>query len=46
MRRGVKVWNELDMIAQGIVGQLLQFGGSESVGLDNRRSASELEMPL
>jgi hypothetical protein len=46
MGRGVQVWNDLDVIAQGIVGQLLQLGGSEGVRLDNRRRAPELEMPL
>ena len=46
MRRGVKVGHELDVIAQGIVCQLLQLGGGEGIGLDNGRSAAELEMPL
>ena len=46
VRRPVQVRNKLDVILQGLVRELLQFGGRECVRLDDGRRAFVLEVPL
>src|ERR1035441_2485016 len=42
--RGIEIGNQLHMILQSVISQLLIFGGTHRIGLNQRRRAFELKV--